>query len=364
MRTGLLLAACLILAGCVGQPVTSGRPSAGGPAEAPSSDGRSFGAPQLAAGTDGWVLSREGLFEVAGGGAIAVPLSRPQSWISEAISVDDAGVVVAVQTSPESVVVLRSLDKGAAWTSSMPVTFPTLNGIADVSVAMIGSTIVVQANEATGSNASIGFVGTSLDSGKTWRVEPPADGGTVSAAGGAFWIVGGVKGDKISVSLDGLVWTPTSLPETAQEWTAAPVAGIDGSTAAVFTTSHTDADSVVTMWSSGDHGRTWRKGDSFTAPQTEFATTIPASVNPLGSWMAVWPDGSRIDVGKVALPGAAGIVSPNGLPGTIVALAQAADGSAIAEAVSSSCPNGKESCAEHARVLFSGDGGQTWGPLQ
>lgn len=364
----LLVLGGLLFGGCSAGPGAIATPSAGGTV------GASAGAPSgpltgvlLAQGdVTSWVLAEEGLFEVAGGRLAPVAIPRPSSWTSEAIAVDGATVTVALAPDPNSLLLLRSPDGGASWTTGEPVSVASPTGLGDVRVAAIGQRIVVLGNEASGSQLSIALAASSDDAGKGWTVERAPSGGDVAAAGDRFWLVGGAMGDELFASASGSTWERLAIPVKDQFWTAARPVGLKTGEVVVAVTAHSadETEATLTFWATSDGGRSWRPLGSIETPDPGFQLTVPAAIAADGRWLALWPDGSKVVSGRLGSAEQPTLVSPNGLPGAPLAAAFTPDGGAIAVVASSSCPSGKASCTSTTSLVFSADAGQTWAPLR
>jgi hypothetical protein len=370
VRTRLWLAvAALVLGGCGTQPVSS----APAPTELPeASVGPGSATPDsrltdVRLGTnspDLWVLAKEGLFRVAQRQVIPVAFPRPPDWVSEAIATDGPIVTVAVAQDASTVRVLQSADAGGNWTTGGPVSIPTINGISDVRVSTMEGRIAVLANESSGSNISTAMVASSGDGGRTWEVARAPAGGDISSAGGVFWFVGDVMGDRLYVSADGLKWQPVTIPIKAKYWTAGTAVMIGTDEVAIATTSHTSGESELSFWSTADQGRSWRVLISITAPHTEFQATVPTAIAKDGQWVAIWPDGSKVIAGLFGSSEANRIISPNGLPGNVESAALMRGNAVVAEAAPDACPGGKATCSSTPVLAYSPDSGQTWVSLR
>jgi hypothetical protein len=185
----------------------------------------------------------------------------------------------------------------------------------------------------------------------------------VYAAGGAFWILGGVMGDKVFASSDGASWHPVTIPVAAAYWTAGTPAQVDGIGVVIPVTTHGDGASQVTFLASQDAGASWRTLGSVDGPHTEFSTTLPTSITPDGNWMTLWPDASKVASGNLTNIAAPLIVSPNGLAGNAYGVVLLSATEAYASSAPDSCPGGNQPCTSTTLLLHSADGGQTWAPI-
>lgn len=287
----------------------------------------------------------------------------PSSAGVEALATTDGlHLVAAAVPRQDAVAEYISEDGGLTWSSSGEVTIPTPTGMGDLWMGLAGGRVTVLANEPSGSNASLGRLATASVGGGSWRVVDAPTGGILSAAGGSFWITGGVMGDRIFTSADGSTWQRRLLPESSPYWSAAPPLAVSGVGTVVPVTSHDPVGaSRVTLWATTDGGSTWTALESFAAPHSEFATTIPLSISTDGNVFAVWPDGSKVLTGVVG-SGALRTISPNGLPSNVYQVVALSDREAFAAASPDSCPNGKQSCRSATVIVRTTDGGQTWQP--
>lgn len=377
-RTRWLIVVAFLVGGCVRAGTGSGANPQATPLSAPGSTaslGLATSSPvaggaltevQLArAGSNVLVLTRQGLYKATGEQLDAVTPSLPAQSVSRAVAAEDSlHLVVAVAVDDSTVIEFRSADGGSTWAAAGRESIPTLNGIANVHIGIAGSRIVVLANEATNSNVSSAMIAASADDGATWTVAQSPTGGEISSAGGVFWLVGGVMGDKVLASADGVSWRPVTIPVASAYWTAGNPTTVDGIGVVVPITSHDPtAESQVTFWASTDQGITWRALGSVAAPHTEFNTTVPASVTSDGHWIAIWPDGSKILSGILGDIEGRAIASPNGLPNNVSAVVFSSATEGVADAAQGSCPNGKLSCISTTVVVHTRDGGQTWVPM-
>jgi hypothetical protein len=271
---------------------------------------------------------------------------------------------LALATSDGATVVLyASGDQGRTWSKRGSKFLGSATGIAGLDVAAIGRAVLVLANEASGSNVSRAVLALSNDGGATWSAGPAPLGGTLTAAGGAYWLIGGVMGDEVRRSADGATWQTATLPMIARYWTAdrpVDVAGLG--TVLAVTTHNPTGGSRVSFLVTDNGGKSWVEAAAADGPLTEFGTVIPSAVSDDGTWTVVYVDGSRVVSGS--LNGGQPVTrSPNGLPPNVVSLV--AEGSLLtALAALSSCPSGKSSCTAALVVVQSADGGQTWSVLE
>lgn len=303
-----------------------------------------------------WVLAREGLFEVTEKGLVRTAFEATNDWATAAISANGSQLTIALAIDGSMVQVVQSSDSGATWIQLPAVDMPTMNGISTLTVGANESTVVVLADESS-SNVSFGTAAVTTDGGKSWRTERPPTGGRVFAAGNEFWLVGGVVGDETYVSADGSTWFLASPPQDG-DWTAnAPWALADGS-AVLPVTSHGQDRSVVSLWAL-DGAKHWVRGPSVDAASTEIGVAVPAAGRTDGTWVAVLGDGSKV-FGGVVTDTEATTISPNGLPAGILQVGRLGSAAVLAFGMTTSCPDGKTSCASAVGVWYSPDLGQTW----
>ena len=218
-------------------------------------------------------------------------------------------------------------------------------------------------DEASSTAISSGTVATTASPGASWVMRSAPVGGTLSAAGGRFWISGGVMGDQVFTSSDGTTWRAAKLPILKRYWTAAAATDVDRVGVVIPVTSHDPGGpSEITLLATSDVGRTWRVAASVAAPPTEIDTTIPVSITGDGHWFAVWPDGSKVVAGLLGAKGQT-TISPNGLPANVSEIAFTSATRGVAVSGVADCPNGKSSCTSRSVVTRTSDGGQDWTPV-
>lgn len=276
------------------------------------------------------------------------PTNSQQAVLAE---VDDTAATVNVYTSP---------DAGRTWVLRTSRPFASLSqlGIGDVDAALIAGRIVVLSNEMTGSNSSSAVALSSVDGGATWTTRAVPVGGSVTNAGGAFWVTGGVQLNDVYVSPDGLAWTrvtPSAASAEAQ-FTRPKTTGA-GSVAIASSTPDPNAGTRLNIWTTGDSGVTWQNADSAAIAE---AAGRPAYVAMTSTrWVAAPEAGSRIYSHAISGSGDPDVISPNGLP-SVEGLAFVSATSGAALSVETTCPTGKASCASAGSVYITSDGGQTW----
>jgi hypothetical protein len=292
--------------------------------------------------------------------ASGLPLKHASAAIGGATEAD----LVAAESDGSSVSVYRSGDGGVTWKALATVPVETYAGLGTVSVAVKDTHLVVVVNQASGSATSIGTVLVSDDDGATWRSNPAPVGGTVSAAGDAFWLVGGVIGDDVFRSEDGVKWDRIKIPATVKYWTAGPATSVsDAGVVLPVTATDPDAGGGVTFWASSDAGQSWRALSSVDLEPAEFDSPVPADVRADGHWVVMTTDGSRVFTGTL---GDAGIkkVSPSGLLENVWQVEMTSTNELIVIASTDECPSGKTSCSSALVLVVSDDGGQTWTPAR
>ena len=290
--------------------------------------------------------------------------SSPSAPTREAITSSSGAdlVYVAIRDS-HSLVAFASADGGTSWLAAGQQEITGIEAIGDVHVARVGDRFAVLVVEATSTAMSSGIVATAVGAGRTWAVVPAPVGGDISSAGGRFWITGGVMGDQVFTSTDGIDWRSVKIPASDTYWTASTATDVDGLGVVIPVTSHDPAGpSNVTFFATSDFGKTWRSLASVTAPLTEFNTTIPTSITQDGRWVAIWPDGSKVLVGSLRAKDDE-IISPNGLPANVRETIFSSGTTGVAASSVATCPDGKPSCASTTVVTRTDDGGQNWAPL-
>lgn len=370
MRAGLLIAALVVIGGCVaGAPSGSASPAGSAAIATPASSAAST-SPTL---TD-VRLTRAGqhIVVLANGRAVletGAPVNINGQGVPSAPSIEaitsssGANLVFVAARDPHSVIALTSTNDGASWTSAGQQDLTGVDAIGDLHVAGFGDQFAVLVNEAGSTAVSSGVVVTVPGAGGKWTVSPAPVGGDLSSAGGRYWIVGGVMGDQVFTSLGGLAWDSVKIPVSATYWTAAPAVDVESVGVVIPVTSHDPAGpSEVTFFATSDLGKTWRRMASVSAPLTEFNTTIPTSITSDGRWVAIWPDGSKVLVGSLGAKDSK-VISPNGLPANVsqVVFSSPTTGVAVSNVVA--CPDGKSSCSSSSVVSRTDDGGQSWAPI-
>lgn len=368
LRYVVLLATLVpVTTGCVAGGSWTANPAVSGsgavmPPVTPSSTSDLSGAQFVRAGPSAIVLATTGLYRASGNRLQPLsPPFPPTSGQREALAAADPMHFVAAATiDAQAVDERQSVDGGQTWTSPASVRVPTDNGIGSLSVGAIDTYIVALANEASSAAVSNAMVAASSDKGASWSVVSSPAGGTLSAEGGVFWLVGGVMGDRVYESNDGMSWRPVNLPVTAPYWTAGSPAQVEGVGTVIPITTHEQGASQIIFVASQDQGVSWRVLGAAPGPQTEFSTTLPTSITSSSDWMTVSPDGSKILAGNISQVDAHRIISPNGLPSNVYGVVLLSSTEAYALAAPSSCPDGKQSCTSTTVLLHSVDGGQTW----
>jgi BNR/Asp-box repeat len=374
-RVRWLISVTLIVGGCVGSAVGSGAPAATPPGPLVTSSsmaagtsspsvGPPLGAVSLVvAGPKVLLLAAQGLYAVEHGNLTSLGATLPTGSMSKAIAAADSEHLVAASAIDGGTVVeYRSADGGQTWSAEGRQIVSAADGIDNLQVGVVGGQIAVLVNENSSSNVSYAMVTASADNGATWTVARAPTGGVISGADGIFWLVGGVAGDKVFTSPDGLTWRPVTIPIANDSWTADVPAMVTGHGVVLPITSHGSADSQVTFWATSDQGASWRSLSTVVAPHTEADTTIPMSITADGQWFAAWPDGSKVVSGTLGAA-ATKTVSPDGLPGNVYQIAAVSAAEGVAATAPDSCPNGKQSCVSTTVVVHTEDGGQTWSPI-
>lgn len=344
-----------------------GRPQVAQSPAGNSRAGLSADARLVASGTDEFVLSGNSLYGLRAGTLVKVAaLAPPQGSAVRAVAFDGAnGAMVA--SNGALLTMFSSSDIGHTWKQigSKSLAQEAPDGLGDVDIAVANGRTVVLADEPSGSNFSSALVLTSAGTTGDWVLGRAPSAGTLFAADGLFWLVGGVEHNQVFVSEDGAQWMPTKLPVSAPSWSAGPGAAGPGGGAIIPVTVHKPgAASTVSLLRTTDHGLTWSLVASVAlSVHTEVGITAPVAVSPGGSWVIVQADGARVFRGDGADPASIQTISPNGLPAGVgqVAFPSSTDGLALAGV--SVCPAGKNSCATSMAAFRTLDGGQTWGPL-
>jgi hypothetical protein len=372
IRVCLSVAAMLVLAGCVAA-APSGSPAPDGSAAlaTPEPSRAAPGGPSSTtvrltrAGTHIVVLAN-GRASLEDGTRLAtVGPDTPADRVGEALASGKGSDLVYVAVGRAvSITAYTSSDGGASWTAVPAPDASGMQAIADVAAAKVGERVAILLDEATSTAVSSGAVATSSRPGGSWVVGPAPVGGTLSAAGGRFWISGGVMGDQVFASSDGTAWRAVKLPTSKRYWTAAAATEVDRLGVVIPVTSHDPGGpSDITFFTTSDLGKTWRVVAQVEAPPTEFDTTIPVSITADGHWFAIWPDGSKVIAGALDAKGQT-TISPNGLPANVYDVAFTSPTTGVAVSSVTTCPNGKSSCTSTSMVTRTDDGGQDWTPMR
>ncbi len=323
----------------------------------------------LRAGSSLMVVAKEGVFKQIGH-TLALVGKLPATGISEsAFAVDGSHLVMAIASGAKTVDIFTSADGGASWTPKGRRSVSTYSGIGQVHIASMDSRIVVLVDEATNVNFSFARVLVSANGGATWTEGPAPAGGDITSAGGVFWLGGGVIGDALFVSKDGLKWRPVTTPTHGPGRTfGVPVAVTGFGVVVPITEYGPSPGSRVLFQASSDTGKTWNTwGFNWAVPQMEPGVMVPTSVTVDGEFIIVRPDGSRAfggSGGNLSMPlggnPLAVELNPKGLPQAVVAVVLGAAGDGLAISETSSCPNGKDSCTGEIVLLHTSDSGRTW----
>jgi hypothetical protein len=372
IRVCLSVAVMLVLAGCVAA-APSGSPARDGSAAlatpAPSSAAPGWPAPTIVRLTrDGThiVILASGRASLEDGRKLAtVGPVTPAGRVGEALASGSGSDLVYVAVGDAvSITVSTSSDGGASWDAVPAPHVSGMQAIGDVAAAKVGERVAILLDEATSTAVSSGTVATAARPGEPWAVAPAPIGGTLSSAGGRFWISGGVMGDQVFASSDGTAWRAVKLPTSTRYWTAAAATEVDRLGVVIPVTSHDPGGpSDITFLATSDLGKTWRVVAQVEAPPTEFDTTIPVSITADGHWFAIWPDGSKVIAGALDAKGQT-TISPNGLPANVYDVAFTSATTGVAVSSVTTCPNGKSSCTSTSVVTRTDDGGQDWTPMR
>jgi hypothetical protein len=364
-RLASVIATILLLVGCSARPGTSGAPPQASPltsASAPPS-GRFAGAHLDHAGAAVLVVTPDAVYADAGARRVAITAGGPPQ--RQAISGADAQHLIYAAVLDASIIALRSSDGGASWAAAGKTSISGALPVAAVGVAAVGDGFAVLANDDTSVTSSSGSVavGGSKTGSLVLRAAPV--GGSVWAAGKAYWLTGGVMGDQVFASRDGSQWDAVKLPAPSKYWTAGEPVDVDSVGVVLPVTSNVPdgGASIVTFLATTDLGGTWHEVGTTAAPHTEFNTTAAVAVTQDGHWIVVWADASKVIVGAFGSSDTKAFL-PNGLAPNVgeVAFSSATDGMAIS--TPDSCPNGKESCTSSTVLSRTVDGGQTWAEVK
>ena len=371
-RILLPVAAIVVLAGCsVAAPPASRAP--GGSTvlttPGPASEGPSKAASSIVrlarAGTHIVILADGQASQEDGSKLAAVGPATAADRVGETLASGTGSDLVYVAVGGAvPITVSTSSDGGDSWKAVPAPDISGIQAIADVAAAKVGDRVAILLDEASSTAVSSGTVATTASPGGSWVVKPAPVGGTLAAAGGRFWISGGVMGDQVFASSDGMSWRAVKLPISTRYWTAASASEVDRLGVVIPVTSHDPGGpSEITFLASSDVGKTWRVAATVAAPPTEFGTTLPVSITPDGHWIAIWPDGSKVVAGSLDAKTQT-TISPNGLPANVTDVAFSSATTGVAVSSVATCPNGKSSCTSASVVSGTDDGGQDWTPVR
>jgi hypothetical protein len=367
VRVGLCIASIITLVGCVSAgPVGSTGPAASvAPvASAIPSTSRSHVDVRLARAGGHVAILKDGTATLESGTRVDIVGRDQPAPVSEAMTASsDVDLVYVAVPDAHSVTAYTSGDGGGSWSTGQRHLVPDIEAVGDVGVAIVGDRLAVLLVEATSTAVSSGVVAIVANGNEKWILSPAPVGGTISSAGGGFWIVGGVMGDQVFASADGSTWRPVTIPASTKYWTAGTATTVDRVGVVIPVTSHDPGrPSDLSFLATSDQGKTWRSVASVSAPPTEFDTTIPTSITADGHWVAIWPNGSKVLAGTLGAKDQT-IISPNGLPANIGAVEFSSATVGVAVGSVANCPQGKSSCTSTAVVTRTNDGGQDWTPM-
>jgi hypothetical protein len=320
----------------------------------------SFNAAHLVHGSGGVYIATENAVLRDTGSAVSSSGPLPMTAEEQSLSLVAGSPGIDVALSGQNINIYRSFDAGKSWARGDPIDASNIvpDGFTAVTAAANATVAVVAAQEASSSNFSFGDSFVSKGGG-AWRHAQLPSGGAVAEAGGNFWLVGGPAGDRLFVSSDGLSWSDVTPSKTdaTQLTVSSPVEG-NGSVV-VPVTSRSGGSSTVTFYTTNDGGNSWSNSAAVTiSANTEAGVAMPVAVAG-DSWLVAQPDGKKLYVGNVS-GGEPSTVTTSGLPAGVVQIGflNKTQGAAIVD--TTSCPNGKQSCASAAQIYYTSNGGTTW----
>lgn len=202
-----------------------------------------------------------------------------------------------------------------------------------------------------------------VNGGVTWTQAPAPDGGFVTDAGGALWLVSSPTSRRLLRSSDnGQKWVRMSLPPAVTgDALNVPGALSTGAVVLVADAPSSATSAAVTVLTTGDGGATWS-----TLARASFRGKVGANV-PVAAAVAgnaVWlgsgsdPVPQRISsTGKVST-----LAAPPGATG-IAAITAASGSSSWATGVATGCRAGKASCSSAQSLFATSNAGSSWSPL-
>jgi hypothetical protein len=307
------------------------------------------------------VVDRD-VVEFGSGGFVSVGALPEQGTLVSRVAWDADRLLVATSDGVD-VDVWVSTNGAESWATLGTFKFQTIDPVASIRLAAHGQEISILAAEQSGSAFSFAQLARTEDGGRTWETSTAPTGGEIGYAGGWYWIAGGVSGNEVYRSKDGIGWTAVRVPVDAADWTGALITDAGDLGAILPITIHDqDRDSTVRLFTSIDGGDHWAELGETRAPASASGSAIPSAVGPDGTWVVVYPNGEALVIGSgngaapsvLSMPGLATEITDVLLVGNVITVS----------ASPGSCPAGKESCTSATVVLQSTDLGQTWAELE
>ncbi len=338
---------------------------------------------QIISETDGWVLTDERLLLSVDGGQnwndVTPPGISPadirgatfidatNGWVAASGAGDDSGATQLVSGHTE--------DGGNTWAiahiGSPDIAYTTSQaGSAYFSFADAKhGWLIVQLQ--SGAQFSVGELFRTEDGGATWEQlpDPPIAGQIAFADENTGVATGGAAGDQVHLTHDGgVTWQRAQLPLSGEVTSAypvfgSPVASPQGILLPVSFVGSAAGPSYVGFYSSADGGRAWELNKLFPWPDTlEIGVGAPSDADEEGL-VAVEADGGKV-VAAANRAAEWSVVSPNGLPATVVDVDFASGRVGWALVVTNACLSEKTNCIQSQGVFATTDSAQTWASLQ
>ncbi len=332
---------------------------------------------QLLTDSHGWALTDAGLRWTSDGGKNWGEI-RPPGVAATAIrgafflNTDDGWVVVAENAteSTDDLVLFRTSDGGESWALSPLGSRSADAGGAPAYIHFFDTQngwIVLK--QLSSSNASVGVLFRTTDSGETWqKLSIPIGEPVRFLTATEGWTAGGPAGDELYLTRDaGSSWERVQVDLPANFDLATPTYELPVFGKAdelLLSVTFTGDSSGVSLFESTDRGRSWRLRRSLPYNLSlSTGSSIPADIVEGDFWVVLMPDGSGVFRGPSTVE-ALLQTSPNGLPAGVYDVDFATSQVGWALLRYGACPPGiKSGCTEIEALLQTTDGGQTWVPL-
>lgn len=316
---------------------------------------------------DAWVLGENELATTRDGG---VHWTRSPAPVPAA-TVDDVAVLTAqtvVLSGSGNDLNIYSIAGGSGSWQDQTVTLSVPIGQARV-VETKGVLLGIMVTQETNSNFSRGVWLSTPDAGISWQQNQAPVGGTVTEAGGALWLVGGVQNGSLFESRDnGTTWQSVYLPNvlTADQTAALGEVYSNSSGSGVLLTSTTPIQSadeiqigILTGTATGT-GWSWGTGPSVRL-SANYGTGVAATSSLAAGvlWIATNTQLARFTLSTNSVS----VIAPDGFPNaTEESFTAEGPNRAWASYSLTSCMKTKSDCNPITGLVSTTDGGQVWAP--